>query len=568
MSSPASPSPFARILRTNTVPTSVECDEIRSYLDPLRRRLGDLDAEVCRLQRLLDAASKARDELQEDISAHEALLSLMRRIPSDVLCLIFMHTLPERRNTAFDETEGPLLLMQVCRYWRDLVLDMPRLWAAIHIIIPRAAVPKEQLTKRLAVWLERSRVVPLSVTMQSTRHAQRPPPMEDPNHGPPSPLSLLLSEANRWRRVRLALDLPDETTQLSGLVQEDVPLLSTFELNLTAPAERGNHTFGFLSTPSLRRLSFGGGYDAFPRTIQWQNIVALQFHLFHDETPSVFPYPFLAECVALEKLSLTVSGEDISVAEGTVQLKRLTRLTFALFGDAAGTSSASVFLHKLELPALHTLDIPFVPPSSAIFQTSTYSNVECLVVGVTTLTADELASILGLLPRLGRLRLNGEPRVPTQDHMDVYDGEFLRKLVLDAEASAATPPLCPSLDHLELVNVQALTDDLILSFLRSRTRPSIARYQAVGVTPLTDFKSYCYREQQLDVCAELAGPISQGLLNVCLIYDPPAPKLKFSPLEATERESRAPILSVNNRPAAVQLHPWLQEFMPDRFLHG
>nr|GAT56694.1 predicted protein [Mycena chlorophos] len=561
-------SPFQHILHTNTVPTSSQCDEIRSFLHPLRPELSTLDAEIHRLQTLLDAATKERNDLHGFVAAHEALLSPMRRIPNDVLGLIFLHTLPERRNTALDASEGPLLLMRVCRYWRDLTLATPRLWASIHLVLsPHAS---GRLVNCLDDWLARSRAVPLSITMQTPRHFPRITPLprseSEVNESLKTPLQTLLLASKRWQRVRLAISVAEEALTLSRLTKDDLPLLSTFDLTLSAAAEESDHNFNFLATPALRRLAFAGAYDVLPQSIQWQNLTALQLRAYHEDTPCAFPYAFLVHCTALERLALTISGNQVSVSDERVQLPRLTRLSFAFFGGDPnnGQTHALAILERLELPVLHTMDIPFTPASEDLFQMPGYANVRCLILAGMMLTADELAALLARLPQLSRLRLTGEPIVRDPINGNIPDGEFLRRLVVNPpEGDAANPPLCPALEQLELTSTRAVPDSLILAFLVSRCIPPNLSV-IPQLKPLAAFSCMCYRLAQLDVrnTPELASALSNGL-QLRLIYEPPPLLARYSPLEGTEREPPRPHHVVHR--SRLEQSSWLHEFSPDRF---
>ncbi|KAJ7214717.1 hypothetical protein B0H12DRAFT_971980, partial [Mycena haematopus] len=121
-------SPFQDILHTNAVPTDAECDRIRDFLQGPRKELVDLSNKITQLQSLLHEATHRRDELQESISAHLALLSPFRRLPDDIIREIFIATHPSTRNPSFSSDEPPLVLCRTCKSWRNIALTTPRLW--------------------------------------------------------------------------------------------------------------------------------------------------------------------------------------------------------------------------------------------------------------------------------------------------------------------------------------------------------------------------------------------------------------------------------------------------------
>ncbi|KAJ7066280.1 hypothetical protein C8F01DRAFT_959281, partial [Mycena amicta] len=170
-----------------------------------------------------------------------ALVAPMRRVPDDVLCIIFVHTLPERRNTALDSGEGPLLLSRVCKYWQELALTTPHLWALMHLVVapdhdarPSQRNFQELLHSQMEIWLERSTAVPLAISMQIS--AQHYAPLvggtSEMSRSPrPSPfLSALLGAVKRWGSIQLNLSLSPDIVALSMPTENDVPWLKSFNL--------------------------------------------------------------------------------------------------------------------------------------------------------------------------------------------------------------------------------------------------------------------------------------------------------------------------------------------------
>ncbi|KAF7362689.1 hypothetical protein MVEN_00618200 [Mycena venus] len=143
-------SPYEDILGTNVVPTDAECDNIRALLQAPRKELADVTQEITRLQSLIDEATRKRDELEQYIDAHLALVSPVRRLPEDIVRAIFMETLPASRNCTLSSDEMPLLLCRICKSWRALALTTPRIWASIHIVVP-APSKLPQLTEKSIV---------------------------------------------------------------------------------------------------------------------------------------------------------------------------------------------------------------------------------------------------------------------------------------------------------------------------------------------------------------------------------------------------------------------------------
>ncbi|KAF7361621.1 hypothetical protein MVEN_00505400 [Mycena venus] len=137
-------SPFNHIFRTNAVPSDAECEIIRDLVQVARKELAILTQDIPRLrssfddeyetmrdflqaprkeldltqdiQSVFDEAACKSSELEQFIDAHLALVSLARRIPEDILRVIFMATLASGSNFTLSPHEPPLLLCQVCQF--------------------------------------------------------------------------------------------------------------------------------------------------------------------------------------------------------------------------------------------------------------------------------------------------------------------------------------------------------------------------------------------------------------------------------------------------------------------
>ncbi|KAJ7140702.1 hypothetical protein C8R44DRAFT_604206, partial [Mycena epipterygia] len=159
-------SPFQSMLYTNFAPTDIEiieCDAIRDFVAGPRKEAASLTQEIARMQAVIEKLVQKRDELNECIDAHLALVSPARRLPSDIVRGIFTASMPTGNSIMAGE-ESPLLLCQICSAWRELALSAPRLWSSLHIVIPdRSRV--DDLADTVTAWLSRSGILPLSLSV-------------------------------------------------------------------------------------------------------------------------------------------------------------------------------------------------------------------------------------------------------------------------------------------------------------------------------------------------------------------------------------------------------------------
>ncbi|KAJ7111848.1 hypothetical protein C8R44DRAFT_711441 [Mycena epipterygia] len=185
-------SPFEHILHTNTVPSDAECQRIYDFLIEPRKELSDLSDEISRMRNLIEELTRKRDALDAFIGAHLAVVSPARRLPEDVVRDIFVACLPSHRNPIMAPDESPMLLCQICSAWRNVALSTPRLWTSVHIVIPTQ--PKVQaLLEYLTIWLKRSGILPLSISVIFSRT------WEYYNPNPPS-VQWQYTPPSRWSR--------------------------------------------------------------------------------------------------------------------------------------------------------------------------------------------------------------------------------------------------------------------------------------------------------------------------------------------------------------------------------
>ncbi|KAJ6573103.1 hypothetical protein DFH09DRAFT_981962, partial [Mycena vulgaris] len=211
-------SPVKDMLHTNAVPSDLECDSIRHFLEGPQKELADLTEEIAHLKSLLDRASSKRDHLKQFIDAHLALVSPVRRLSDDIVQTIFEATLPSTRHPAISSDESPLLLCQICQSWRALALTTPRLWARIHVVVP--SEPKTQsLTDVVTSWLARSGTVPLEFSMVFSRTSQSSRDIS-------LPVAPLMAVSDRWKAIQFELPDydPSVIAPVISLSSEDVPL--------------------------------------------------------------------------------------------------------------------------------------------------------------------------------------------------------------------------------------------------------------------------------------------------------------------------------------------------------
>lgn len=138
-------------------------------------------------------------DARERVAYQKCLLSPIRRVPVEILQSIFLACLPEGFVEA-DPQAAPLLLCQICKYWRDVALAYPLLWASFKV--RRSSTGKCSPAFPLArLWLERSKSMPLSICLPVDTDRGCDP-------GPNDVLSLIhlfFQHLSRWKSVHMCL---------------------------------------------------------------------------------------------------------------------------------------------------------------------------------------------------------------------------------------------------------------------------------------------------------------------------------------------------------------------------
>ncbi|KAJ7587190.1 hypothetical protein C8J56DRAFT_943780 [Mycena floridula] len=134
-------------VRQNYAPlSSFDIMTVQSFLETdAPDELLRCDDEIFRLEGLIRAVEKRQEEIGESMALHRAALSPIRRLPAEILRIIFTfycdigfwetEIFEERRRFC----EGvasfePFTLASTCAYWRQIVLDMPSLWTTLMLV--------------------------------------------------------------------------------------------------------------------------------------------------------------------------------------------------------------------------------------------------------------------------------------------------------------------------------------------------------------------------------------------------------------------------------------------------
>jgi hypothetical protein len=139
------------------------------------------------LRATLEQVARQRDEAVDHVHRYRAILSPVRRVPTELICEIFALTL----DTVSSENKEigkmpPWHLGHICRSWRLSALGFPSFWSSITVPFPPTS-PND--TPRIQAQLLRSAQAPLKVYSV---------PMDDTDTPNPHVVDLVLAQCSRW----------------------------------------------------------------------------------------------------------------------------------------------------------------------------------------------------------------------------------------------------------------------------------------------------------------------------------------------------------------------------------
>ncbi|KAJ6592315.1 hypothetical protein DFH09DRAFT_1025215 [Mycena vulgaris] len=166
-----------------------------------------------------------RTSLDTDIRKHEGAISPLRRMPTELLSLIFKYMLPPYATPRVDP--GPWAISAVCSRWRTIVLSQPALWSTIVLDFTDDPRPVIETEVALKAHLRHSSESPLDITFITSSTS-------DSREGEIEMLRILAWHCARWET--LTISGPEElyvSLKLGG-VRGNLPLLRQLHVQVHA----------------------------------------------------------------------------------------------------------------------------------------------------------------------------------------------------------------------------------------------------------------------------------------------------------------------------------------------
>src|SRR5258708_6261891 len=174
-------------------------------------------------------------------------------LPSELLSLVFLWGLPNSKYR-FKVDKYRRSISQVCRSWRTICLDTPRVWRAVYIIINDGFLPRH--TWLITELIRRAGMVPLDLTINVSS-----------NSHPSAVLHLLRClkpHIDQLRELHFTSSCLDPILEFFPLPRS-MPSLKTLDIRLNGDLEAIQASVELWdcnsSFPALESFTIGGGTD-------------------------------------------------------------------------------------------------------------------------------------------------------------------------------------------------------------------------------------------------------------------------------------------------------------------
>jgi len=372
---PPTPPVAQELLQNNYVPSDAEISQIASLIDGVERDVCRYDSEIRRLPNTLITLKTRREELQRYRDEYKTLLSPIRKVPYDVLHIIFSMccsdfsgclSMPKSRGIQSPRIIATTLaLSQTCTFWRKIVANVPHLWSTMSVNLAVITDDRHDALNLVELYLERSSSTLLTLDVFAfNRYGEHVESLS--NWGWPA-LSLLLAQDYRWKDVSFDLHWYLYTgmdSYIDGLkwnnnhTRGSLQSLSVKWYGHPLPGETNDFLQSelFRHTPALHSLSLQSFDPRFSLPFfQLRSVTILHVDDFAD-------IPFLLNtCSHLQSVDIRadcdVSDENVSmlrligIAKVIVQSLESLKLDFQYAGTAEAVFST------LTLPSLTTFDL-------------------------------------------------------------------------------------------------------------------------------------------------------------------------------------------------------------------
>ncbi|KIJ94205.1 hypothetical protein K443DRAFT_683933 [Laccaria amethystina LaAM-08-1] len=468
----------------------------------------DVKREIEQGQRELRRLSEERKNISKQLDLHRDQLSPIRKVPPEIIRLIFLIWDADRRLPRTATYVSPNVLSSVCIAWKNIALGTPELWSSILVEIQKGVCYPDK--RVVETWLERSGSSPLSISIEERDPFLRSslagvdytlptvpnaePESEHPTESVVSSMfEVFVPHHSRWQKVHLRYkDAWSEKTGFASLPKDtSFPLLEELYLEKSYWLEQDDVdriTSTMLSAPRLHSVSWLSQKPFTTLTFPWAQLTHFWLGHIISMTEGLHIITFCPQLTSLELTLILPVQVTITNDSGPIVHNNLQRLHLRTAGNLGTLFDRLTLpaLKDLSLAELHGsfLNIPPVHithwPQSQFFAFLLRSGctVKHFVIQECDISAEEMVECLAH-PQISASLDSLSIMEDVQRHLCVTE-EVLRRLTYTTFAEKVlhrddlpaeeTPPetLCPNLRTIKLLGCISAQDGRVADMVESR----------------------------------------------------------------------------------------------------
>lgn len=476
--------------------------EIRQIISVAQAHVSRIEEDLARLEILQNQLVHKRNEALACIDQHKYLLSPIRRLPAELLAVIFSCCLPtpsakfdlrsedsdlyRKCHFSISCREAPLLLGRVCRLWRAVALSTPSLWLSFSTALIDTRMP-HHIASGAQTFIARSGVCPLSLSLG----------LGLPTRALRNVINIFAPHSRRWQSLNLRVERMEEIKELNQ-VRGAIPLLETLTLGVDgrySSSDQCPFRGIFEIAPNLRKLHLSSNLQPLLFKVPWSQLTCFIWtgwseHL-EDYTNILRSCPNLTYCSFHFLPELDNLTQDLHVIHPNLR---------ALFiSYPAGLNG---FLGCITLPALRAFRLTgtqsplSATPLALLFQRSScVLDVAILEIHL----VENLIKCLETMPSLTQLEL-----ITPLNYIAFV--KVMQRLTYELPGS---PRLCLHLQAISLPRDSSLDPPALFAFLKSRRKPKSFTSQ---VTLLRSIEILSSSMPEIDLLVGLQRFRDEGLL--------------------------------------------------------
>ncbi|KAJ7117641.1 hypothetical protein C8R44DRAFT_738530 [Mycena epipterygia] len=326
---------------------------------------GPEGAEVADLLHQAEASLRVaeldhtRDLLSAQIHSYKVALAPHKRLPAEVLAIIFVNCVGAPIILPPSSQEPALALASTCRSWRHIIMNIPNLWNNIFLDFNACSKPVK-LLEYAKLWLSRSENSLITLRNSTSRWAEGCMLKENLD-----PITYLIAPyVRRCREIDmrfLEASIDEFFTFPAGSIEHlEVLYLETLGFSLSFAHTTSEPLAVFRSAPRLRRVLFSTdlcSIDPHGLGLPWAQLTGL--HFIATYIPPLAMHAILRESTALVECSCSVIEFDDGLAAALDRLPTcvLPSLRSLMVEFSPLTVDYAPFLRPLVLPALKDLEL-------------------------------------------------------------------------------------------------------------------------------------------------------------------------------------------------------------------